>query len=385
MEFISGISLKQIFADHWDKIPDKFGNRLRFAIIRNVDKILSCKTEVLGFHLYVCPRCHHIIKVPHSCKSRFCSSCGKKAVDNWIANNLKILPKTTWQHITFTMPSELWNLFWLNRKLFNLIPALAANIIKSIAKKKNATPGIFVVPHTFGRTLNKNVHLHLSTTTGGLSPQNKWIKNIYFKHDILKEKWKYAIISLFRKQYKLGNIKLPKKLGHIKNYTAFNSWLNFLYQKKWVVYLKKSSDNHRINVEYLGKYLKRPPIGETRIKKYDGNFVTFEFLDHHDNTKKTMSLPVLDFITRLISHIPDVNFKCIRYFGFLANRVRSKLLPLVYKLLNIDANKIKKFYLSWRYLISSAFHYDPLLCPKCHNTLCLVEIVNPPKRISFKN
>jgi hypothetical protein len=30
-----------------------------------------------------------------------------------------ILPNTEWQHITFTMPSEFWDLFWLNRGLLN--------------------------------------------------------------------------------------------------------------------------------------------------------------------------------------------------------------------------------------------------------------------------
>lgn len=55
------------------------------------------------------------------------------------------------------------------------------------------------------------------------------------------------------------------------------------------------------NVDYLGKYIKRPPIGETRIKKYDGKFLTFEFLDHYTNTKDLMTLPILDFF--IISQI----------------------------------------------------------------------------------
>ncbi len=79
----------------------------------------------------------------------------------------------------------------------------------------------------------------------------------------------------------------------------------------------------KANVDYLAKYLKRPPIGETRIKSYDGKFVSFEYLDHYNNTKEIMTLPVLEFISRLISHIPDKYFKNIRYYGFLANRVKG--------------------------------------------------------------
>ena len=41
-------------------------------------------------------------------------------------------------------------------------------------------------------------------------------------------------------------------------------------------------------------------------------------------------MPVMNFIARLIRHIPDRNFKMIRYYGFLSNRTRGEKLPLVY-------------------------------------------------------
>ena len=123
------------------------------------------------------------------------------------------------------------------------------------------------------------------------------------------------------------------------------------------------------NVDYLGKYIKRPPIGETRIKKYDGKFVSFVYLDHYTNTQNVMTLPVLDFIARLIPHIPDKNFRVIRYYGFLANRVSGKLLPIVYKLLDMKNVITKKVYTSWRQLIMSVFHYDPLNCPYCNTSM----------------
>ena len=104
----------------------------------------------------------------------------------------------------------------------------------------------------------------------------------------------------------------------------------------------------KANVEYLGKYIKRPPIGETRIKLYDGKTVTFEYLDHYTNIKETMALPVLDFIERLLCHIPDKHFRNIRYYGFLSNRLKGKLLPSVYKLLHVKNGITTKVYLSPR-------------------------------------
>jgi hypothetical protein len=131
------------------------------------------------------------------------------------------------------------------------------------------------------------------------------------------------------------------------------------------------------NIDYLGKYLKRPPIGETRIKSYDKQSVTYQYLDHYTKTNASMSLPVLDFISRLISHIPDKNFRVVRYYGFLANRIRSTLLPIVYTLLNLKNNLKTKVKVPWRQLFESSFNIDPLICKFCKTLMLLRHIVFP--------
>ncbi len=187
--------------------------------------------------------------------------------------------------------------------------------------------------------------------------------------------WRYAIISFLRKEFNQGRLKLPKHLKHIKSYSTFCSWTSQFYNKKWVVHLSKQSENMRANVDYLGKYLKRPPIGETRINSYDGKTVAYNYLDHYNNTVETMSLPVLEFICRLIAHIPDQYFRNIRYYGFLANRVRGKFLPLVYELLPMKKFLTNKVYTPWRKMMQGIFNFDPLQCPVCNSIMILSSIV----------
>jgi hypothetical protein len=103
-------------------------SKLRYGIIFNVTKVILCGTKYLGFKSYSCPTCDHGKSVAFSCKGRFCSRCGKKQTDQWISKASNVLPKTRWQHITFTMPNSLWPIFWLNRNLFGLISAIAAGI-----------------------------------------------------------------------------------------------------------------------------------------------------------------------------------------------------------------------------------------------------------------
>nr|CAL25366.1 putative transposase [Vibrio vulnificus]CAL25372.1 putative transposase [Vibrio vulnificus]CAL25521.1 putative transposase [Vibrio vulnificus]CAL25527.1 putative transposase [Vibrio vulnificus] len=44
-------------------------------------------------------------------------------------------------------------------------------------------------------------------------------------------------------------------------------------------------------------------------------------------------------ILRYVSHIPQHHFKMVRYYGFLSNRKRGRLLPLVYLALGEKAPK----------------------------------------------
>ena len=277
------------------------------------------------------------------------------------------------------MPSVLWDFFWVNRSLMKKVPPIAANIIKELAAKDHFLPGIFLAIHTFGRDLKRNFHIHLSTTAGGICLPDRlsYIESAYFHHRPVKNMWKYRILTLLREEFKQGKLKMPPKLRHIKTYSEFNSWTSLLYEKDWVVELSQQSDNMKINVGYLGKYLKRPPIGETRIKHYDQKTVTYDYLDHYTNTKETLSLPVLDFIARLVTHIPDKYFRNIRYYGFLANRVRGKLLPKVYHYLKMKKVITKKVYTTWRQMLLDIFKRDPIKCPVCQITMLFEKTVLP--------
>ena len=375
------ITLKHIFLDNgnWWKFFLKYRRIIRRAIVTNVLKMLACRTPALGYRLFRCVSCSFQQACFFTCKSRFCPSCGKKATDIWMQNAYKRLPQTRWQHITFTMPNVLWDIFWCNRHLINKIAPIAANIIKTQAKKQGIIPGIYLAIHTFGRDLKRNLHIHLSTTLAGLSFDHKrWISKAYFEHQKLKDSWKYQVTTLLRKQYKDPEqpLILPAKLKHLRNYTAFNSWLNFLYQKQWVVHLGKQSDHHKNNTQYLGKYLKRPPIGETRIKAYDGKEVTYQYLDHYTKETHTMKLPVLEFIGRVVTHIPDEHFRAIRYYGFLSNRLSGILMSIVYMLLGQSPPR-KNIYIPWLQMLWKHFRHNPLICPHCANMMVLIGLVLP--------
>lgn len=76
------------------------------------------------------------------------------------------------------------------------------------------------------------------------------------------------------------------------------------------------------------------------------------------------------FIGRFVQHIPDVNFRMIRYYGFLANSIRGKLLPIIYQLLGQQMEDEEPMP-SYASLMQKAFGFNPLACILCGNPLLL--------------
>jgi hypothetical protein len=372
------ITIKQILTSNqnWWTFYNLHKTKLRDSIVFCIVKLLSCKHKIRGHQLYSCSnsQCRHTKYIPFTCKSRACSSCGKKATERWIQQQNHLLPNTAWQHITFTLPSELWDFFWFNRSLLNSIGKIAADSIKTLAHQKKVTPGIFIALHTFGRDLKRNVHVHLSTTLGGLSEDLLQWKKLYFPQATLMKIWRYQIITLFRQAYQRQQLIIPPTIQQqFLQASTFNQFLDHLYQKNWIVHCAKPSDNHQQTVSYLSRYLKRPAIAESKLRHYDGQSITFKYLDHRTKTYRKFNLPVDQFIARFIQHIPDTGFRMIRYYGFLAHRVRGKLLPIVYELLK-QSNIQTSAPATYAELIQKNFNFNPLTCILCGQPLFLTSI-----------
>ena len=368
-------TIKQILLsnNNWWRFYLKYHDRLRPSIVICIVKLLSCKHSIRGYLKYGCsnPNCSHVKYIAFTCKGKGCSSCGKKATELWIHKQNQVLPNTSWQHITFTMPCELWDLFWYNRKLLNLIAATAAHCLLTLAKKKKIRIGIFISIHTFGRNLKRNVHIHVSTTAGGLSEDLSQWKTMRFHQITLMKVWRYKVIKLFRKAYQRKELILsPSIQQQLNPLHTFNQFLDVLYQKTWIVDCQKPTHHYKKIIRYLGSYFKRPPIAESKLKHFDGYEVTFKYLDHVTNTYRNLKLSAEAFIARFVQHIPDSNFRMIRYYGFLANRVRGKLLPTVYRLLeqNDYAPTVSPSFVE---LMQKNFHFNPLSCILCGQPLIL--------------
>lgn len=79
-----------------------------------------------------------------------------------------------------------------------------------------------------------------------------------------------------------------------------------------------------ITIKYISRYLGRPVIATSRIDTYDGENVTFHYTRHEDNKTITETIPALNFIQKLIVHIPEKHFKMLRYYGIYAKHHKQE-------------------------------------------------------------
>ena len=130
--------------------------------------------------------------------------------------------------------------------------------------------------------------------------------------------WTQLIIQTF--QLKL--IRLIQEAGGLKKPEEKNR-LYKDHPKGFYVYAKfKSNDNDSKNskdiqgccVNYFIRYAGRPAMAENRITEYnkESNTVSWFYNYHKDEKRHDVTDNVIDFINRLIIHIPDYHFLIIR-------------------------------------------------------------------------
>lgn len=163
---------------------------------------------------------------------------------------------------------------------------------------------------------------------------------------------------------------------------AFFDDLKNEYQNGFFVHVTEERQDLQLTAAYIGRYARRPPLSELRIKNYTGEYVSFEFKDYRCNGNKVLhTLKTIEFIRKLIRHIPPHYFNVIRHYGLLASRVKSKYKEITDSLLEMPPT-VKKMK-DWRERQTMFQNEDPLLCKICKKVMIFVSayLPNPLKSV----
>jgi len=351
--------LKDIFSDNWDNfVRDNPNLPIRDVVFKEVERMINCKTSALGYSLYECPDCENKKFVFHTCKSRFCPSCGNSYVRKRTDNILSKCYNCKHRHIVFTISDQLWDIFRKDRKLIDLLfKAVSITILswfKDQNKKEKFIPGIIAILHTFGRDLKWNPHIHTIITEGALGNFTVFKKFDFISYDALRKRFQKVLLDLLEKHFGKNNFRNIKNNIYLKSDKGF-----YVYAKPDPN--KKASVSDKI--EYAIRYSGKPAMAESRIIDYDGTYVTFWYQRHDDKKIIVEKLHVYDFFERLIIHIPNENFKTVRYYGIYVklHKFHDKMIMLM----KSHFKKTSKLLSSWRMMILRDFGVDPIKCSVC--------------------
>ena len=346
--------------------------------------MMNCGLFSGGYAEYRCS-CGHIKRVPFSCKSRFCLSCSKVYIDNWVDRMRQtIFAKINYRHIILTVPGSLWKYFH-NQRILKLLADCGARLVEEAVsiclKGKQIKLGIILITQTAGRRSTWNPHLHLLVTEGGLDRYNRWQTFYYFDYNILRKKWMYILLSALKKALSCD----PKALSLIDEvFTKNASW-------GLVARAKKEKVRKTDIIGYLIKYVASPPIALYRISGYDGEYVQYWYREHPTDRKVYAKVSAYEFIARLIQHIPPKGLKLIRHYG-LYSRVKFKqakaIIDKLFRFVKTASQEFFSFLTSnpskdYRSRLQNSFGIDPFKCPKCGGELILYEVWHPKYGIVY--
>jgi len=325
-------------------------------IRENFLKVLACGTITLGAEVYSSGA--EVKLVYHTCKSKFCTSCGQRSTEAWQADLEAILPDIAYRGITLTMPCEFWPILQQNRHLLAGMSAMAAEAIQQWVKARyRARVLVIVVPHTFGGFLNFYPHLHVLVSEGGLqNSQGAWLPRLDYGKQAcmeLMQAWRYAVIAYLAEA--LAAEVVRSELSNEDLRTLFE----LQYNRKWHIHISHGMSKRHF-LRYVGRYVRRPPVAQHRLQRVTGHEVEYLAKDTRNHNRFCrVRFSNEQFLVILKEQVPNRGAHAMRYFGLLAPRAKACTWGAIFTVLRQKKRPHPPRF-SWRWLRWKTFGTDPL-------------------------
>lgn len=353
-----GLELAQLFRQYGPAYRLKYAARLLPSHYQAMRAIERCRTEALGGQVFACQACGEVRYSYHSCRNRSCPKCQHQQTQEWLEVQRGLLLPVPYFFLTFTLPSELRQIARSNQKLFyNLLFRASAQATQQLAKDPRFVGGqigMLGVLHTWTRNLFYHPHVHYLVPGGGVDRDGQtWLparKNFFLHVKALSKLFRAAFQRALRKTALYTHI--PAKV----------------WRREWVVHCK-GVDNGQAALKYLAPYIHRVAISNRRLLSIDHrgsletSLLTFQYRPTDTGQLKSCTLSVEHFLQRFLQHVLPRGFVKVRYFGFFAATLRSRLAALQQSLLPHPEPPTEQIDQSAPPQPASC--QDHILCPKC--------------------
>jgi hypothetical protein len=240
------------------------------------------------------------------------------------------------------------------------------------------------VVQTFGDQLNLHPHLHALVTRGGWTASGEWIGVPYVDQGAAELLFRHKVIRLLVGAGLLDEDRVRVLLSWRHTGFSVHNQVNV------------APGDGRV-VETLARYCLRTPVSLTRLSLRAGeSTVEYRVGGGHD-VAPGETLDVLEFLARVLSHIPDPKRHLVHYYGAYSNVVRGRqkaraslaLAPATAPVPPHPTNpdppqaspQLATLRRRWASLICRVYEVDPLLCPCCRSLMRVVSFITQPRLI----
>lgn len=340
--------------------------------------IMNCKTGDLGYTVSVCKDCGHLQIHSVSCNNRSCPCCQSVKEKQWeMERNSEVIEGIAYYHVVFTMPHELNDLIRRNLTLLlNLLFLCVRETLLTLCEDSRymgAKPGILSVLHTWGQKLNFHPHVHTCISGGGITRDGRFVetqhKGFFIPEKVIAKMFRGKYLCGLKKLYEQGKLNLAG-MEHLENPQEWKCFINSLFEKRWLPFVKETFNGRGNAVKYLARYSYRTAIANSRILSVGKETVTFKYKDYADSNKeKTLTVKGTTFIGMFLQHILPSRFHRIRFSGYLTNCQKGKNLKLIHKLRNsvYEGNPYRSMKIVQ--LIKTIYGKDICHCPECSGVM----------------
>jgi hypothetical protein len=309
------LEVAEILRQYGPAYLEQFGPKMPACQRRAFADLQRCRTAALGGHLYQCNECGRPHYSYHSCRNRSCPKCHAGDTRTWLQQRQAELLPVPYYHVIFTLPQELRDLTRRHQKtLYGLVLSAAAQALLRLTADPHyvgGRVGVLAVLHTWGSTLTYHPHVHCLVTGGGVSPDGQqWLP--------AREGYLVPVRALSKLFRGLVLDRIRRQLPEI----ALSSSLR---QKDWVVHAKPAVQGTEKVLAYLGRYIHRVALTNSRLVSITEGKVTFRYRDSRTAQTKTMTLDAQEFLRRFLQHVLPRGVHKVRYYGLWSPSHRDQL------------------------------------------------------------
>ena len=273
---------------------------------RAVHAILHCRTPAMGGHVHHCADCGEQHFAWHSCNHKACPQCGAEATARWVERQLERRVNAPHFLVTFTLPQELREIFLgsLAKDAIDLLfHAVDTALKRTLSSRKSLGAencGFLSVLHTWNQQILFHPHIHCMVPGAGLDARGGLVK--------VKSPLFLAPLPILRANFRRAFRGEMDRLGWRVDPSV--------WRKDWGVHIQPCGDG-KSAVKYLGAYVAKTAIGDSRIPAVGHDTVTFRWKDRSKGgVTKVATIGGVEFARRYLRHALPRGTRSIRYHGF---------------------------------------------------------------------